>query len=37
MGVGVPDFREKDKWKNRTKTGKCSVPQGFDGGFSYLS
>ena len=32
MKVGVPGFRE-DKWKNRDKTGKCSISQDFEEAF----
>ena len=32
----MPDL-ERDKWKNRTKTRKCSLFQGFEERFYYLS
>ena len=31
--MGEQDFRERDKLKNRTETGKCSIFQGFEGKF----
>ena len=36
IGAYLKDFRE-EQVENGAKTGKCSIFQGFQGGFSHLS